>query len=267
MVSIFRNPRAAISLLVIAFFVLIALFASLIAPHDPFKGGINSLKPPSQEFLLGSDHLGRDVLSQVIHGARASLTIGLLAAFSASVIGLSIGSVAGYVSGWLDAVLMRIAEFFQTLPRFVLASIIVALFGGGLLKVILVIAILGWMQTARIVRAQVLSLRNAGFIEASIQAGANSSFIMRKHIVPNVLSSVIVTASLDVAAAILLEGGLSFFGLGDPNIVTWGGMLNLAQPYLRQAWWMALFPGLSITLVVLAFNLFGDGLNEVLRHR
>lgn len=262
-----KNPRAFGSFMVIAFFLLMAFAAPLLAPFDPFLGGSNSLQPPGSGFLLGSDHLGRDVLSQVIYGSRASLLVGLLAAFSASAIGLSVGSVSGYLGGWFDNIVMRVAEFFQTLPRFVLAAIIVAVFGGGLFKIIIVIALLGWMQTARVVRSQVLRLRDAAFVEAATQLGASQFRILRTHIVPNVMASVIVTASLDIAAAILLEGGLSFFGLGDANLVSWGGMLNQAQPYIRQAWWMAFFPGMAITLVVLAFNLFGDGLNEMLSPR
>jgi peptide/nickel transport system permease protein len=207
------------------------------------------------------------MLSQLIYGARISLAVGLLAALSASALGLLVGCVAGYQDGWLDAVLMRVAEFFQTLPRFVLATILVAIFGGGIANIIFVIAALGWMQTARVVRAQVLGLRSAAFIEAAVQSGMDAGGIVWRHIVPNVLSSVIVTGSLDVASAILLEGGLSFFGLGDANLISWGGMLNVAQPYLRQAWWMALFPGLAISAVVLAFNLLGDGLNEAFNPR
>ncbi|MCW1968371.1 MAG: ABC transporter permease [Anaerolineae bacterium] len=268
MPHIFKRPRVLGPALLIALFMVMAIFAPWLAPFDPFKGGPNALLPPgTQQYGLGSDHLGRDVLSQLVYGARSSLLVGLLAAFSASLIGLTLGSVSGYASGWLDTVLMRVAEFFQTLPRFVLATIVVAVTGGGLLKIIIVIAVLGWMQTARVVRAQVLSLRNAGFVEAAVQMGASPTHILLRHIVPNVLGSVIVIASLDVAAAILLEGGLSFFGLGDPNLVSWGGMLNQAQAYLRQAWWLALFPGLAISLVVLAFNLLGDGLNEALNPR
>lgn len=261
---LFQNARARTAFFVILIFCLGAIFAPFLATHDPFVGGKDALLPPSLSHVMGSDHLGRDVWSQLIYGARVSLLVGILAALSASIVGLLIGCVAGYFGGVVDAILMRISEFFQTLPRFVLATIIVAVFGSGLIKVIFVIALLGWMQTARVVRVQVLSLRRAEFIQASIQSGATAWQIVRQHIVPNVLSSVVVTGSLDVASAILLEGGLGFFGLSDPNLISWGSMLNQAQPYLRQAWWMAFFPGAAISCVVLAFNIFGDGLNEAL---
>jgi peptide/nickel transport system permease protein len=261
---LFQNARARTAFFVILIFCFGAIFAPFLATHDPFVGGKDALLPPSLSHVMGSDHLGRDVWSQLIYGARVSLLVGILAALSASIVGLLIGCVAGYFGGVVDAILMRISEFFQTLPRFVLATIIVAVFGSGLIKVIFVIALLGWMQTARVVRVQVLSLRRAEFIQASIQSGATAWQIVRQHIVPNVLSSVVVTGSLDVASAILLEGGLGFFGLSDPNLISWGSMLNQAQPYLRQAWWMAFFPGAAISCVVLAFNIFGDGLNEAL---
>jgi peptide/nickel transport system permease protein len=248
--------------------VALAIFAPIVAPSDPFKGGADALLPPgSREFLLGSDHLGRDILSELIFGARVSLAVGISAALSASVLGIVVGSLAGFFGGWVDSLLMRTSEFFQTLPRFVLALVIVAFFGGGILKLILVIAVLSWPQIARLVRAQILSLREATFVEAARLAGMNSGQIIAREILPNALAPVIVAGSLDIASAILLEASLSFFGLGDANLVSWGGMLNVAQPYLRQAWWMALFPGLAISVVVLAFNVLGDALNDALNPR
>jgi peptide/nickel transport system permease protein len=202
-----------------------------------------------------------------VYGARVSLTVGVLAAASSVVIGVVVGALSGFLGGAVDATLMRISEFFQTLPRFVLALIIVALFGAGLAKLILVIAILSWPQTARVVRASFLSLREAPFVDAARVGGMSTGAIILYEGLPNVLAPIVVTASLDVAAAILLEAGLGFFGLADPNLVSWGGMLNQAQQYLRQAWWMSLFPGLAISLVVLAFNVIGDGLNDALNPR
>jgi peptide/nickel transport system permease protein len=248
--------------------VALAVFAPIVAPSDPFKGGADALLPPgSREFLLGSDHLGRDILSELIFGARVSLAVGISAALSASILGIIVGSLAGFFGGWVDGVLMRLSEFFQTLPRFVLALVIVAFFGGGVLKVIIVLAILSWPQIARLVRAQILSLREATFVDAARLSGMSSLLIIVREILPNALAPVIVYGSLDVASAILLEASLSFFGLGDANLVSWGGMLNVAQPYLRQAWWMAIFPGIAISLVVLSFNILGDALNDALNPR
>ncbi len=263
-----RNWGAVIALGFIILAGLLAIFAPLVAGSDPQVGGAESLQPPGTVgHIIGSDNLGRDVWAQLVYGARVSLAVGLLAAVSAGTLGVIIGSLAGYFGGWADALLMRFSEFFQTLPRFVLALVIVALFGSGLLKLIFVIAILSWPQMARLVRAQFLSLREAPFVEAARVGGMSAPAIIFREILPNALAPVIVIISLDIASAILLEAALGFFGLGDPNLVSWGSMLNAAQPYLRQAWWLSLFPGLAISLIVLAFNIVGDGLNEALNPR
>jgi peptide/nickel transport system permease protein len=262
------NLRTLLALGLVLVSIVLAVFAPFFAPFDPFRGGADALLAPGAKgFVLGSDHLGRDILSELIFGARVSLAVGITAALSASIIGIIVGSLAGFFGGWVDALLMRLSEFFQTLPRFVLALVIVAFFGGGVLKVIVVLAILSWPQIARLVRAQILSLREATFVEAARLSGMNSVQIIVREILPNALAPVIVAGSLDIASAILLEASLSFFGLGDANLVSWGGMLNVAQPYLRQAWWMALFPGLAISAVVLAFNVLGDALNDALNPR
>lgn len=263
-----RSPQAVVAAVFVAVVLLLAVAAPLVAHADPFAGSPNALLPPlSPGAPLGTDHLGRDIWAQLVYGARVSLTVGVLAAASSVVIGVVVGALAGFFGGGVDATLMRISEFFQTLPRFVLALIIVALFGAGLAKLIVVIAILSWPQTARVVRASFLSLREAPFVDAARVGGMSAGSIILYEGLPNVMAPIVVTASLDVAAAILLEAGLGFFGLADPNLVSWGGMLNQAQQYLRQAWWMSLFPGLAISLVVLAFNVIGDGLNDALNPR
>jgi len=263
-----RSPQAVVAVVFVVVVVLLAIAAPLVAHADPFAGSPNALQPPGIPGApLGTDHLGRDIWAQLVYGARVSLTVGLLAAASSAVIGVVVGALAGFLGGGVDATLMRVSEFFQTLPRFVLALIIVALFGAGLGKLILVIAILSWPQTARVVRASFLTLREAQFVDAARVGGMVSGAIIAHEMLPNVMAPIVVTASLDVAAAILLEAGLGFFGLGDPNLVSWGSMLNQAQQYLRQAWWMSLFPGLAISLVVLAFNVIGDGLNDALNPR
>ena len=251
--------------------VLAVIALALLAPvisADPLAGGADALLPPwHQGHLLGTDDLGRDIWAQLAHGARVSLLVGLITATIGLVIGTAVGAAAGFTGGWTDAILMRIAEFFQTLPRFVLALIIVALLGPGLTRVILVIAALSWPQTARVVRSLFASLRHAGYVDAARVGGMGPIRLALVEILPNALAPVIVLGSLDVATAILLEAGLGFFGLGDPDLVSWGSMLNGAQQYLRSAWWMAAFPGLAIAATVLGFSLLGDALNQALDPR
>ncbi|MFO8150617.1 MAG: ABC transporter permease [Trueperaceae bacterium] len=260
----FRRHRTGVfGLAVVVVLVLVAVLAPWLAPTDPFTTSRAALEPPGTPgHLLGTDHLGRDVLSGVIWGARVSLIVGLAAAFTATVIGILVGAVAGYVGGWADELLMRVTELFQIIPRFVLALIVVAFFGSGLVNLILVIGILSWPQTARLVRSQFLRHRTLPYVDGARVVGMRAWRIIFVEILPNVLAPVIVVASLDIAQAILLEASLGFFGLGDPNLRSWGGMLNTAQQYVRTAWWMSVFPGVAISLAVLGFNLVGDGLNE-----
>lgn len=248
--------------------LLLALAAPLVTAYDPLSGGDNALQPPlSAGHWLGTDDLGRDIWTRVVYGTRVSLAVGIISAFFAVLIGVVVGAIAGYYGGWADALLMRIAEFFQTLPRFVVALIVIAVFGASLAKMILVIALLSWPQLARVVRATVSSLRQSQFVDAARVAGMGHGAIILREILPNVAAPIIVIGSLDIASAILIEASLSFFGLGEPNLVSWGGMLNDAQQYLRSAWWMSAFAGLAIALTVWAFNLLGDALNDALNPR
>jgi peptide/nickel transport system permease protein len=248
--------------------LLLAVAAPLVTAYDPLSGGDNALQPPlTPGHWLGTDDLGRDIWTRVVFGTRVSLAVGIVSAAFAVLIGVVVGAIAGYFGGWADALLMRIAEFFQTLPRFVVALIVIALFGASLVKMILVIALLSWPQLARVVRATVSTLRQSQFVDAARVAGMGHGAIILREILPNVAAPIIVLGSLDVASAILIEASLSFFGLGDPNLVSWGGMLNDAQQYLRSAWWMSAFAGLGIALTVWAFNLLGDALNDALNPR
>lgn len=263
-----RRRASMVALAWLLVTVLLALGAPLLAGYHPLNGGDNALVPPlSPGHWLGTDDLGRDIWSRVVHGTRVSLAAGILSALLAVAVGVVVGALAGYFGGWLDTVLMRVAEFFQTLPRFVVALIVIALFGASITKLILVIALLSWPQLARVVRATVATLRQSQFVDAARVAGMGHGAIIAREILPNVAAPIIVLGSLDVAGAILIEASLSFFGLGDPNLVSWGGMLNDAQQYLRSAWWMSAFPGLAIALTVWAFNLLGDALNDALNPR
>ena len=265
----FRRSRAGvIGLGLVAVLVVVALVAPVVVPGDPQTTSLVTLAPPrTPGHPLGTDNLGRDVLSGVLWGSRVSLTVGVCAAATAVLLGILIGAAAGFYGGWTDAVLSRGTELFQVIPRFVLALLVVALFGSGLWKLIFVIAILSWPQAARVVRGQFLALRGAAYVDAARVLGLRSARIIFSEILPNVLAPVVVIASLDVAGAILLEASLGFFGLGDPNRVSWGMMLNTAQAHLRQAWWMSVFPGVAISLAVLGFNLMGDGLNDAANPR
>ncbi|MBX3144271.1 MAG: ABC transporter permease [Trueperaceae bacterium] len=259
-----RNRTGMFGAVVVALLVLTALLAPVLAPHDPFTTSRNALLPPlaNPDYPLGTNHLGRDILSMVLWGSRVSLIVGLAAAATATIIGVLVGALSGFAGGWIDELLMRITEFFQIIPRFVLALIVVALFGSGLLNLILVIGVLSWPQTARLVRSQYLSHKTLPYVDAGRALGMRSARLIFIQILPNVMAPVMVVASLDVAQAILLEASLGFFGLGDPNQVSWGGMLNTAQGYMQRAWWMSVFPGIAISLAVLGFNLLGDGLTE-----
>lgn len=264
----FRSKPAVVALAYLALVLLVAVFAGVLSPGDPFRGGLDALNTPgSPGHLLGTNHLGQDVLAQLLYGARVSLLVGFSVASLSTLIGVIIGALAGFFGGWLDNLLMRISEFFQTMPRLVLALIIVALFGSSLQGMIFVVALLSWPQTARVVRTGVQTVRSSAFVDAAKVAGMPPGAMIIREILPNVLASIVVVASLEVAGAILAEASLSFFGLGDPNFVSWGGMLYQAQAYLRAGWWMALFPGLAIAAVVLAFNIVGDGLNDALNPR
>jgi peptide/nickel transport system permease protein len=263
-----RRPTTLLALAFLALLFGLAVFAPLVAGYDPLGGDDSALlEPLSPGHWLGTDDLGRDIWARVVYGSRISLTVGVLSALIAVVVGVFVGALAGYFGGWLDTLLMRIAEFFQTLPRFVVALIVIALFGTSVLKMILVIAALSWPQLARVVRASVAALAQAQFVDAARVAGMGHGAIIVREILPNVAAPIVVLGSLDIAMAILIEASLSFFGLGDPNHVSWGAMLNDAQQYLRSAWWMSAFAGLAIALTVLSFNVLGDALNDALNPR
>jgi peptide/nickel transport system permease protein len=263
----FRRRRTAlVGLIGAAAFVGVALFAPLLAPYGMLDMG-PSFQPPSAAHWLGTDSLGSDVLSNVIYGARTSLIVGLCAVTTSTIIGLTIGAISGYFGGRADNVLMRITEMFQVLPQFFLAIIIVALFGSSIWNIVFVIGILTWPVTARLLRAEFLTLKKREFVEAARALGMSDFDLIVREILPNALPPIIVNASLQISGAILLEASLSFLGLGDPNAMSWGIMLHNAQEYFNRAWWMAAFPGLALFITTLALNLTGDGLNDAMNPR
>jgi peptide/nickel transport system permease protein len=265
---VFQKSLAGVAgLSLVAAMVLVALTAGLIAPTAPTTLSRDSLQPPGPTHWMGTDDLGRDILAGVAYGARISLLVGFLTAGASTLIGIGVGGLAGYHGGRLDDLLMRFTEFFMVVPRFFLALVIVAMFGASLWGIILVLTILSWPTTARLFRAEVLRLKSQEFVLAARAMGCGDGRILFEQLLPNALAPVIVSISVQVAYAIILEAGLSFLGLGDPANRSWGVMLASAQQFLRRAWWMATFPGLAIFLAVLGFNLIGDGVNDALNPR
>jgi peptide/nickel transport system permease protein len=264
-----RNIGAVIGLAILAVVLLTAIFGQLLFPDDPWSMATRPfLKPFSdREHPLGSDLLGRDILTGIVHGARVSLVIGAVSTLAAILIGVAIGASAGYFGGRLDDALMRFTEFFQTIPSFLFAIVLVAILKPSFGTICTAIAIVSWPPVARLVRGEVLSLRSREFVLAAIVTGQSPWRIITRQVLPNTLSPIIVTASMMVASAILLEGALAFLGLGDPNMMSWGFMVGAGRTVMRQAWWISFFPGLAIMLTVLALNLVGEGLNDALNPR
>src|SRR5690606_27786380 len=268
----FRRNRVALAgLAVIVVLYFVAVLAPLIAPYDPIAQQDivrTAYLPPSSEHWLGTDRFGRDVLSRMIYGARVSLSIGFIATAISVTVGTLIGAVAGYLGGRVDAALMRFTDMVLSFPRLILLILVVALFEPSLTVIIAVLGLTQWPGTTRIVRGEVLSLREREFIQAARVLGMSGPRIILRHLVPNVLAPVIVTATLGIGNTIVLEAGLSFLGLGlPPPTPTWGSMVNEGRENLLGAWWVSTFPGLAIVFTVLAFNLVGDGLRDALDPR
>jgi peptide/nickel transport system permease protein len=267
--SMLRNPGGLIGLVVLVLVILIAIFGPLAFPNSPWRMVQRPFLPPFtfSAVPLGTDALGRDVLSGIIHGARVSLLVGLVSTIAALAVGIPLGAVAGYFGGRVDDALMRFTEFFQTIPSFALAIVLVAILQPSIYSIVASIAIVSWPPVARLVRGEVLSLRTREYVQAAVVTGQTHWRIIGREILPNALSPIIVLASLMVATAILLESSLSFLGLGDPNLISWGYMVGAGRTVVRQAWWITVFPGVAILLSVLALNLIGEGLNDALNPR
>ncbi|KIL40391.1 peptide ABC transporter permease [Gordoniibacillus kamchatkensis] len=263
-----RNKLAMIGFCIVAFMILCAVCAPLLTPYSPTDIDLGSrIKPPSLSHPLGTDKLGRDVLSRLLYGARVSILIGLSGALGGAVIGTIIGCISGYFGGWFDKVMLRVSEIFMTFPQIILVLILVVYFGQGLMNLIFIFSISGWPGTYRLVRGKFFSLREENYVEACRAYGIGELSIMFRHILPNTFSPVIVTVTLSTAGYILAESGLSFLGLGVPSgIPTWGNIINSAKAIdvISNNPWLWLPPGLAISLFVLGVNFFGDGLRDVL---
>jgi peptide/nickel transport system permease protein len=269
------SPATALGAVVLAAIALMAVFAPLVAPHDPNLQNLAlATKPPmwlaggDAAFPLGTDNLGRDILSRIVWGARVALVVGLCVVAIGGTLGVSLGLVAGYFGGWADAVIARVADVQLAFPLVLLAIAVVGVVGPGLWTIVAVLGVTSWVEYVRVVRAETLALRERDFVQAAQATGVSPLRIVFRHVLPNVASTVSVLASFEVARAIILESALSFLGLGvPPEIPSWGRMLADGRQYLDTAWWLGLFPGLAISFTVLAVNLFGDGLRDALDPR
>jgi peptide/nickel transport system permease protein len=261
------NPRVIVGLGWVVLVVLISLLADVLAPRDPFSIVGTPFLKPGESFLLGTDSLGRDVLSGLMHGARTTLLIAMLSTLAAVAFGTFVGAIAGYYGGWIDDILMRTTEFFQTIPSFLFAIVLIAILSPSAINLVIAIAIVSWPPITRVVRAEVLSIKSREFVQAAVVAGQRDSAILLTQVLPNTLSPLIVTGSLLIATAILIESALSFLGLGAPNQMSWGFMIGAGRSFLRDAWWLVTIPGVAILLTVLSINLVGEGLNDALNPR
>ena len=263
-----RNPLAMLGLGIVVALVAVAGLADWIAPFSPVSGGdlrTQRLLPPGGAYLFGTDDQARDIFSRLVHGARITLFVVALVSIIATPIGLLVGTVAGYMGGWVDAVLMRVTDIFLAFPRLILALAFVAALGPGIENAIIAIALTAWPPYARIARAETLTIRNSDFIAAVQLQGASSARIIFRHVVPLCISSVIVRVTLDMAGIILIAAGLGFLGLGaQPPLPEWGAMIASGRNYIIDQWWVAAMPGIAIFVVSLGFNLLGDGLRDVL---
>ena len=261
------NRLAMLGLIILILLVLVAILAPYLAPHSPIRQNLAMrLQPPLTDgYWLGTDHLGRDILSRLIHGSRVTLFIVGTVALIAPVIGLLIGTVAGYAGGWVDQVLMRVTDIFLAFPKLILALAFVAALGAGIGNAVLALALTAWPPYARLARAETLTIRNADYIAAARLQGAGPMRLLVGHIWPLCISSLIVRVALDMAGIILSAAGLGFLGLGaQPPLPEWGAMISDGRTYILDFWWVAAMPGLAIFIVSLAFNLLGDGLRDVL---
>ncbi len=265
-----RNPSALVGSVIVISLIIVALFAPYLAPHDPYRAesNTNAFKPPSPEFPLGNDRIGRDMLSRIIFGTRISLSVGLVVQGISVLIGVSLGLLAGYWEGRVDDIISTVINAMFAFPRLLFALAIVTVLGPGLYNVFIALGLVGWPMIARLVRGQVLSIKHMEYVEAARAAGCSDGIIILRHILPQCMSPVLVLATMGMASAILSEAGLSFLGMGaQPPAASWGSMIARGREFMWQAPWMTTYPGVAIFITVLGFNLLGDGLRDFLDPR
>ncbi|HEX2619867.1 MAG TPA: ABC transporter permease [Phototrophicaceae bacterium] len=265
---LFSNPSTVIGLILVLAALGCAIFAPLISPYDPIKGDLKNLyvTPPSTLHVFGTDDIGRDILSRVIYGAQISLKLAIAAQTIGLVIGLTIGLITGYFGGWVDTIIMRLVDIVMAFPLLIIAIALIGILGSSEINIIFALGLVSWTVIARIVRSQVLSIKQTEYVTAARSLGATDFTIIVRHILPNILAPVIVYMTLGIGGVILAEASLSFLGLGAAQQATpsWGKMLTESRAFIRSAWWMPFFPGLAILLTVMGFNLLGDGLRDAL---
>jgi peptide/nickel transport system permease protein len=261
-----RNRGALVGAVVIVVVALAAVLAPVLFPVDPLRivGQPEQWPGADSDFPLGTDSIGRNILAQLVWGARATLLIGLFASAMATLIGVSVGATAGYFGGWIDEIAMRLSELFQTIPNLIFVLTIVVILGSSLNNIVLAIGIVSWTPIARLTRAEFLALRDREFVQACRAMGMGDLGIIAREILPNALPPVIVLSSLVVAGAILFESAVSFLGLGDPNVASWGRLVGDGRQLIRSSWYISAIPGVAIMVTVLCLNLIGDGLNDAL---
>ncbi|NOU96185.1 ABC transporter permease subunit [Paenibacillus sp. LMG 31456] len=273
--SLFNSKTGIVGLIIVLIMCCMAVFAPVLAPHDPVKTNVKvRLLPPSwmdggsPEYPLGTDNLGRDMLSRLIYGSQISLLVGVCAVVVAGVIGVVLGLISGYYGGWIDRVIMRTVDAFHGIPHLLFLLVIMMVVGPGVFTIIFVLGVLGWTSYARVVRGEVLSIKEREFVRASRAIGASDSRIIFSHILPNIISSITVISTTGVASAIISESSLSFLGMGvQAPTVTWGTVLSDGRPYIATSWWIATFPGTAITITVLGIIFLGDWLRDILDPR
>lgn len=265
----FANPLALAGAIIISLIFILAIFAPLFAPYDPNAIDVKAiLLAPSPAHWMGTDGLGRDVLSRMLFGGRISLLVGIVAVGIATVIGIILGAIAGYYRGWVDTLIMRLVDIMLSIPTFFLILAVIAFLTPSIWNIMIVIGLTSWMGVTRLVRAEFLSLHGREFVLASRTLGAKDGRLIFKHLLPNSLTPIIVSSVLGVASAVLVESGLSFLGLGvQAPQASWGNILTDGKEYIQFAWWLSLFPGLAILITVLGYNLLGEGLRDALDPR
>ncbi|MEZ5659176.1 MAG: ABC transporter permease [Burkholderiaceae bacterium] len=257
-----RNRTALLGLIVVTVFILVGLFGPMLWPADPFEPVAPPLTGPGEHTILGSDYLGRDVFTGIIYGTRPTLLIAAMATLVTVLIGITIGAIAGYFGGMIDNLLMRTTEFFQVLPPLVFSMVIVAVFSSDMTVVVLAIAVTTWTTEARLTRAEFLKIKEREYVTAARAAGAGNWRIIRQVVLPNAMPPLVIAITLRVGITIIYEAALSYLGLTDPDVMTWGKMIGLSRDFFFDAWWTVTFPGLAILLVVLCIAMIGDGLND-----
>lgn len=269
MIGMRRYPLAMIGFIIIASILLLALIAPLIAPYDPNAINVKAiLLSPSNNHLMGTDGLGRDVFSRMLYGSRISLMVGFVAVGIATVIGIILGAIAGFYRGWVDTLIMRLVDVMLSIPTFFLILAVIAFLTPSIWNIMIVIGLTSWMGVTRLVRAEFLSLRHREFVLAAQTLGAKDMRLIFTHLLPNSLTPIIVSSILGIASAVLVESGLSFLGLGvQAPQASWGNILTDGKEYIQFAWWLSLFPGLAILITVLGYNLLGDGLRDAYNPR